>query len=212
MTPDSSPGTPTVFVVDDDASLREALETLLVSAGWNVELFASAQEFLGRTPAAMPRCLILDVNLPDLDGLALQERLARSRHEMPIIFITGYGSIPMTVKAMKAGAVEVLPKPFDGEQLLDAVRQALERSRAALEQEAALQRLRDGYATLTAREREVMALVVTGMLNKQIADRLGIAEITVKVHLQSIYRKLGVSNRTEALAAALNRGLVTLRK
>jgi FixJ family two-component response regulator len=185
-----SPVTPTVFVVDDDASLREALETLLVSAGWNVELFASAQEFLNREVAAVPGCLILDVNLPDLDGLALQERLSRSRHEMPIIFITGYGSIPMTVRAMKAGAFEVLPKPFDGEQLLVVVRHALERSRAALDQEAALRHVRNGYAALTPREREVMALVVTGMLNKQIADQLSIAEITVKLHRGQVMRKM----------------------
>jgi FixJ family two-component response regulator len=190
MAPGISPVTPIVFVVDDDASLREALEMLLVNAGWKVELFASAQEFLNREVVAVPRCLILDVNLPDLDGLALQERLSRSRHEMPIIFITGYGSIPMTVRAMKAGAFEVLPKPFDGEQLLVAVGHAVERSRAALEHEAALRHVRDGYAALTPREREVMALVVTGLLNKQIADQLGIAEITVKLHRGQVMRKM----------------------
>jgi FixJ family two-component response regulator len=185
-----APVTPTVFVVDDDAALREALETLLVNAGWKVELFASAEAFLKREVVALPRCLILDVNLPDLDGLALQERLARSRREMPIIFITGYGSIPMTVRAMKAGAFEVLPKPFDGEQLLVTVRHALERSRSALDQEAALRPVRNGYAALTPREREVMALVVTGLLNKQIADQLGIAEITVKLHRGQVMRKM----------------------
>jgi len=194
MATDSPQAAPIVFVVDDDALLREALETLLANAGWTVELFASAQAFLNREPAAVPRCLILDVNLPDLDGLALQERLAGSRREMPIIFITGYGSIPMAVRAMKAGAMEVLPKPFDGDQLLDAVRQALEHSRAALEQEASLRHVRDAYATLTPREREVMALVVTGLLNKQIADQLGIAEITVKLHRGQVMRKMNADS------------------
>jgi FixJ family two-component response regulator len=185
-----SPVTPTVFVVDDDASLREALEMLLMSAGWHVELFASAQAFLEREVVEAPRCLILDVNLPDLDGLALQERLSRSRRAMPIIFITGYGSIPMTVRAMKAGAFEVLPKPFDGEQLLIIVDHAIARSRAALDQEAALRHLRTSHAALTPRERQVMALVVTGLLNKQIADQLGLAEVTVKLHRGQVMRKM----------------------
>ena len=206
MTADMVPVAPTVCVVDDDEPLREALEALLANAGWNVEVFATAQEFLDRELVATPRCLILDVNLPDLDGLALQERLARSRHELPIVFITGYGTIPMAVRAMKAGAVEVLPKPFDGEQLLAAVRQALERSRAALEQAAALQHVRNGYATLTAREREVMALVVTGMLNKQIADRLGIAEITVKLHRGHVMRKMQADSVADVVRARSRRG------
>jgi FixJ family two-component response regulator len=181
--------TPLVFVVDDDVSVRESLELLIVKAGWRPEAFASAEEFLARPRAAVPSCLVLDVGLPDLDGLELQRRMA-SRPELPIIFITGRGDIPMTVQAMRAGALEFLTKPFGMEALLSAIHGAIERSRALLAQEAGLQYLRDRYESLTARERQVMAPVVRGHLNKQIAFELGLSEITVKVHRGRVMRKM----------------------
>ena len=181
--------TPVVFVVDDDISVRESLELLIKSDGWRCETFASAQEFLSRPRAAVPSCLVLDVSLPGLNGLELQQQLA-DRSEMPIIFITGHGDIPMTVQAMKAGAVEFLTKPLQHNVVLDAIRGAVERSRGALRQATEIQALRDTYATLTAREREVMALVVSGLLNKQVGGELGISEITVKAHRGQVMRKM----------------------
>jgi FixJ family two-component response regulator len=181
---------PVVFVVDDDVSVRESLELLIRSSGWEPELFASAQEFLARPRAFAPSCLILDVNLPDLNGLELQKRIAADRVEMPIIFITGYGDVPMTVKAMKAGAVEFLTKPFGDDVLVRAIGNAIDRSEAALGSEAAMRPVRDGYASLTHRERQVMKFVVSGMLNKQIGGELGISEITVKAHRGQAMRKM----------------------
>src|SRR6266852_4010507 len=168
-----SQGTAVVFVVDDDVSVREALDLLIRCAGWKPETFASAQAFLARPRPDVPSCLVLDVSLPDLNGLDLQQRIAGDRTDMPIIFITGYGDIPMTVQAMKAGAVEFLTKPFGDEVLLNAIQNAIERSQAALGQDAERQAVRQCYACLTRREREVMTLVVSGLLNKQIASRLG---------------------------------------
>jgi FixJ family two-component response regulator len=190
MSADVTPPHPIVFVVDDDVSVRESLEMLIANEGWRPELFASAQEFLSRPTLTTPGCVILDVNLPDLDGLAVQERLALTRSHMPIIFITGFGDVPMTVKAMKAGAVEVLTKPYDDDQLLTAIRRALDQSRSALDHEATLGQLRACYTSLSPRERQVMALVVSGRLNKQMADELGIAEITVKIHRGQVMRKM----------------------
>ncbi len=181
---------PIVFIVDDDISVRESLDSLIASEGWQPEMFASAHEFLERPRTFVPSCLVLDVSLPGLDGLELQKRVSLERTDMPIIFITGYGDVPMTVQAMKAGAVEFLTKPFSDEALLNAIREALERSRSALNSEVEMQSLRDRYALLTDRERQVMALVVAGLLNKQVGGELGISEITVKAHRGKVMQKM----------------------
>jgi FixJ family two-component response regulator len=182
---------PIVFVVDDDAFIREALETLIEAAGWTARAFASADLFLAGPPATGPSCLVLDVELPGLSGLDLQVLIGRERGDMPIIFITGHGDIPMSVRAMKAGAAEFLTKPFAEEVLLDAIGTALERSRRVAGDRAALQDVGNRYATLTPREREVMSLVVSGLMNKQVGGKLGITEITVKKHRGRVMEKMG---------------------
>jgi FixJ family two-component response regulator len=191
--------TPTVFVVDDDVSVRESLELLIEAAGWQPETFVSAQEFLSRPHSTVPCCLVLDVTLPGLSGLDLQKQLA-GRTDMPIIFITGYGDVPMSVQAMKAGALEFLTKPFDDDVLLDAMRSALERSRRILDRDARLTDLRERHASLTRREREVMQLVASGLLNKQVGGELGISEITVKAHRGQVMRKM----KADSLPALVN--------
>lgn len=184
------PAKPIVFVVDDDISVRESLELLISSAGWQPEIFPSARDFLKHPRLPVPSCLVLDVSLPGLSGLDLQKRVAGDRPDMPIIFITGHGDVPMTVQAMKGGAVEFLTKPFSDDALLNAIREALERSRVALNREEQMQSLRIRYASLTMRERQVMALVVSGLLNKQVGGELGISEITVKAHRGKVMQKM----------------------
>src|SRR5438270_4847476 len=202
-----SSATPIVFIVDDDVSVRESLELLIRCAGWRPETFASAQEFLARPRVDAPSCLVLDVSLPDLNGLDLQKRIAGDRTDMPIIFITGYGDVPMTVQAMKAGAVEFLTKPFSDDVLLTAVQHALERSSTALANEAQTRALRDCHKSLTPREREVMALVVSGLLNKQVGGELGISEITVKAHRGQVMRKMKANSLPELVTMAARLGL-----
>ena len=194
--------TPIVYIVDDDISVRESLEGLIREAGWQPSVFASAAEFLAAGRATSPNCLVLDVTLPDLNGLELQRKIAGDRADMPIIFITGYGDVPMTVRAMKAGAVEFLTKPFGDEVLLNAIRGALERSATNLNMAADIQILQDRYDSLSGREREVMELVVSGLLNKQVGGKLGISEITVKAHRGRLMRKM----KARSLAELVNIG------
>jgi FixJ family two-component response regulator len=194
--------TPIVFVVDDDVSVRESLELLIRYAGWRAETFDSAEDFLARPRAIAPSCLVLDVSLPALTGLELQERIA-DRIDTPIIFITGCGDVPMTVQAMKAGAVEFLTKPVREDVLLNAIQHAIERSRSSLDRQARSNTLRDCYATLTRRERDVMALLILGLLNKQVACELGISEITVKQHRGKVMEKM----KAGSFAALVNMGV-----
>ena len=197
-----SDGTPIVFVVDDDVSVRESLELLIRCEGWQPEIFASAQAFLDNPRVLVPSCLVLDVSLPGLNGLDLQKRVAVERTDMPIIFITGYGDVPTTVQAMKAGAVEFLTKPFSDDALLNAIRQAVERSRVALGYEAEIRALRDRYGSLTPRERQVMALVASGLLNKQVGGELNISEITVKAHRGQVMRKMKADSLADLVTMA----------
>src|SRR4051812_18450027 len=197
-----SPASAVVFVVDDDVSVRESLELLIQNERWHAETFASAQEFLCRPRALTPSCLVLDVSLPGLNGLDLQKRIANERTDMPIIFITGHADVPKTVQAMKAGAIEFLTKPFNDSVLLEAIRQALERSRAALDRESDVRGLRDCYSSLTRREREVMSLVVSGLLNKQVGGELGISEITVKAHRGKVMQKMKAGSFAELVKIA----------
>ena len=198
---------PVVYVVDDDLSVREALDLLVTSAGWQAEICESAGEFLSRARASVPNCLVLDINLPDLSGLDVQRLVSAERAAMPIIIITGYGDVPTTVTAMKAGAVEFLTKPFGGEMLLAAIEKALDRSRVKLAQDSEVQALRDRHGSLSRREREVMALVVSGLMNKQVAFEIGISEITVKAHRGQVMRKMKASSLADLVHMAARLGI-----
>jgi FixJ family two-component response regulator len=203
---------PIVFVVDDDISVRESLEALIRCEGWESETFASAEAFLDRPRVLAPSCLILDVSLPDLNGLDLQKRIASDRKDMPIIFITGHGDVPMTVKAMKAGAVEFLTKPFGDEALLSAIRHSIDRSQNALRREAETGTLRDCYGSLTPREKEVLVLVVSGLSNKQVGVELGISEITVKAHRGRVMQKMHADSLPSLVKIAARLRLTPVHK
>jgi FixJ family two-component response regulator len=198
---------PIVYVVDDDVSVREALELLITDGGWQAESYESAQQFLSRPQAVVPSCLVLDLSLPGFNGLDLQRRIAVDRAHMSIIFVSGYGDVRTTVQAMKAGAVEFLTKPWSNDALVIAIQQALERSRAVLDHEAEMQALRNRYALLSRREQEVMALVVSGLLNKQVGFELGISEITVKAHRGRAMRKMQAKSFADLVNIAARLGV-----
>jgi FixJ family two-component response regulator len=204
--------TPVVFVVDDDVSVRESLQLLIRCEGWQPRAFASAQKFFARPPALVPNCLILDISLAGLDGLDVQRRVSIERPEMPIIFITGHGDVRTTVQAMKAGAFEFLTKPFRDDVMSSAIREALERSRIALGHEAKMSVLRDCYASLSPRERQVIGLVVAGLLNKQVGGELGISEVTVKAHRGQVMQKMKADSLADLVRMAGRLGLATVAK
>jgi FixJ family two-component response regulator len=206
------PTTPTVVVVDDDVSVRESLELLIQEEGWQPALFESAQEFLTRLPNLVPSCLILDVNLPDLSGLDIQQRIADEKSSTPIIFITGYGDIPTSVRAMKAGATEFLTKPLDDEIVIKAIREAVLRGQANLKREGAQRQLQERYDALTRRERDVMSLVVKGLMNKQVGFELDISEITVKAHRGRVMEKMHAATFVDLVNMAGRLGISTARE
>ena len=205
------PTTPTVVVVDDDVSVRESLELLIQEEGWHPALFDSAEAFLARLPTLVPSCLVLDVNLPDLSGLDIQERISHEKSSAPIIFITGYGDIPTSVRAMKAGAAEYLTKPLDDELVIRAIREAVQRGQANLKREGAQRQLQERYDSLTKREREVMNLVVTGLMNKQVGFELDISEITVKAHRGRVMEKMDATTFVDLVNMAGRLGISTTR-